>query len=154
MPRHCLVYKIPYILLRYISGYSNIMRVTSLGSGSSGNALLVEAGPRGRTKLLVDAGLSSRILIERLRQAGTHPNQLQGILITHEHIDHIIGLPVLMKRYAVPVIAAPETLATIQRIITTGTWPSDNNPFLVPSREASAYLDWGPSENVGTRLIA
>ena len=44
------------------------MRVTSLGSGSSGNALLVEAGPRGRTKLLVDAGFSSRIICDRLRQ--------------------------------------------------------------------------------------
>ncbi|HLQ27804.1 MAG TPA: MBL fold metallo-hydrolase [Ktedonobacteraceae bacterium] len=130
------------------------MRVTSLGSGSSGNALLVEAGPRGRTKLLVDAGLSSRILIERLRQAGTHPNQLQAVLITHEHIDHIIGLPVLMKRYAVPVITAPDTLAAIHRIFTTGTWPSDTNPTPVPTKDASTYLDWEPTESVGAPLAS
>ena len=91
------------------------MRVTSLGSGSSGNALLVEAGPRGRTKLLVDAGFSSRILIERLRKAGIHPRELRGVLVTHEHIDHILGLPVLMKHYSIPAISAPDTLAAIQQ---------------------------------------
>src|SRR5947208_4501837 len=91
------------------------MRVTSLGSGSSGNALLVEAGPRGRTKLLVDAGLSSRILIDRLRQAGIQLKQLQGVLVTHEHIDHIIGLPVLMKRYGIAAITSPDTLDAIQQ---------------------------------------
>src|SRR5437588_7069490 len=91
------------------------MRVTSLASGSSGNALLVEAGPGRRTRLLVDAGLSGNILIERLRKAGTHPAQLQGVLVTHEHSDHIIGLPVLTKRYAIPVITAPDTLAAIEQ---------------------------------------
>jgi len=65
------------------------MRVVSLGSGSSGNALLVEAGPNGRTKLLVDAGFSERILRERLRSAGVALSQIQGVLITHEHADHI-----------------------------------------------------------------
>src|SRR5947209_17821374 len=91
------------------------MRVTSLGSGSSGNALLVEAGPRGRTKLLVDAGLSSRILIDRLRQAGIHLKQLQGVLVTHEHIDHILGLTVFMKRYSIAAITTPATLDAIQQ---------------------------------------
>ncbi|HEY6408431.1 MAG TPA: MBL fold metallo-hydrolase [Ktedonobacteraceae bacterium] len=99
------------------------MRVTSLASGSSGNALLVEAGPQGRTKILVDAGLAGRILIERLRHAGTHPKQLQGVLITHEHIDHVIGLPVLMKRYGIPAITAPATLAAIQQNSTS--WSVD-----------------------------
>src|SRR5437588_9387215 len=97
------------------------MRVTSLASGSSGNALLVEAGPGRRTRLLVDAGLSGNILIERLRKAGTHPAQLQGVLVTHEHSDHIIGLPVLTKRYAIPVITAPDTLAGIEQSLAS-TW--------------------------------
>src|SRR5207248_1909505 len=98
------------------------MRVTSLASGSSGNALLVEAGPGRRTRLLVDAGLSGNILIERLRKAGTHPAQLQGVLVTHEHSDHIIGLPVLTKRYAIPVITAPDTLAAIEQSLAYETW--------------------------------
>jgi phosphoribosyl 1,2-cyclic phosphodiesterase len=96
------------------------MRVISLGSGSSGNALLVEAGPNGRTKLLVDAGFTARILHERLRSAGISLSQVQGVLITHEHADHILGLPTLMKDYAIPVIADSRTLAAIGEILTAG----------------------------------
>ncbi len=96
------------------------MRVVSLGSGSSGNALLIEAGPNGRTKLLVDAGFTGRILRQRLRSAGVALSQIQGVLITHEHADHILGLPTLMKRYSIPVVADPRTLAVIEQIITAG----------------------------------
>ncbi len=101
------------------------MRVTSLGSGSSGNALLVEAGPQRRTKLLVDAGLPPGILFERLRRTGTHPGQLQGVLLTHEHNDHISGLPLLANRFSVPVITAPETLKAIEQIFGSGTWQAE-----------------------------
>jgi len=115
------------------------MRVISLGSGSSGNALLVEAGPRGRTKILVDAGLAGAILVERLRHAGTHPKKLQGILITHEHIDHVIGLPVLVKRYGIPAITAPATLAAIQQ--SSNSWSMDQktraNDAATPPRTAN-----------------
>jgi phosphoribosyl 1,2-cyclic phosphodiesterase len=96
------------------------MRVISLGSGSSGNALLVEAGPNGRTKLLVDAGFTARILHERLRSAGISLSQIQGVLITHEHADHILGIPTLMKDYAIPVIADSRTLAAIGQSFTSG----------------------------------
>ena len=111
------------------------MRVTSLGSGSSGNALLVEAGPQGRTKLLVDVGLPPRTLLERLRLAGAMPTQLQGVLVTHEHSDHIIGLPLLNKRYAIPVIAASDTLTAIERSFISGAWYTDSGPLLEPSIE-------------------
>jgi len=94
------------------------MRVISLGSGSSGNSLLIEAGPGRRTKLLVDAGFRDNTLIARLRHVGITPGQLSGILITHEHNDHILGLPALMKRYAVPVIADARTLEAIERFVT------------------------------------
>src|SRR5215472_4267046 len=102
------------------------MRITSLGSGSTGNALLVEAGPCRRTRLLVDAGLSSHVLLKRLRQVGVAPSQLQGVLVTHEHGDHIIGLPSLMYRYAVPAIADPRTLDAIAEIFTSGVYRTDN----------------------------
>jgi len=92
------------------------MRVTSLGSGSGGNALLVEAGPLRRTKLLVDAGLPIRVLSERLRQARIHPMQLSGVLLTHEHSDHVIGLPGLLKQCAPAVLSAPGTLAAMERL--------------------------------------
>lgn len=101
------------------------MRVTSLGSGSSGNALLVEAGPRRRTKLLIDAGFPGRILSQRLQQAGVVPTELQGICITHEHTDHIIGLPWLAKHCAAPIIADPRTLAVLKQRFTAGIIYSD-----------------------------
>ena len=108
------------------------MRVISLASGSSGNALLVEAGVRGRTKILVDAGLSTRILTERLQRVGVHPSGLQAVCVTHEHSDHIIGLPVMMKRYNTPVVAAPETLAAIEQSIASGIWYTDSGPLVDP----------------------
>jgi phosphoribosyl 1,2-cyclic phosphodiesterase len=92
------------------------MRVTSLGSGSSGNAYLIEAGPQGRTRLLVDAGFSARVLAERLRLASCLPGQIQGVLVTHEHSDHILGIPWLTKRHSVPVFADPRTLKELRTI--------------------------------------
>lgn len=91
------------------------MRVVSLGSGSSGNALLIEAGPQGRTSILIDAGFQGRVLAERLRRAGVAPGGLVGILVTHEHIDHILGLSYFMKQYAVPAIADQRTLSAIEQ---------------------------------------
>jgi phosphoribosyl 1,2-cyclic phosphodiesterase len=96
------------------------MRVTSLGSGSSGNAYLIEAGPQYRTRLLVDAGFPTRILAERLGSVGTRLGRLQGVLVTHEHSDHIMGLPLLMKRHRVPIFADPRTLAELRTIFSSG----------------------------------
>jgi phosphoribosyl 1,2-cyclic phosphodiesterase len=106
------------------------MRVVSLGSGSSGNALLVEAGPNGRTKLLIDAGFSERMLRERLRSVGVSISQIQGILITHEHADHILGLATIMKRYATPVIADPRTLAAIEQTLASGMLRSESGTLV------------------------
>ena len=120
------------------------MRVTSLGSGSTGNALLVEAGPSRRTRLLVDAGLSSHVLLERLRHAGVAPSQLQGVLVTHEHSDHIIGLPSLAYRYAIPAIADPRTLDAVEEIFTSDLYRTDNGGLL-----QRASLDTGASLVIG-----
>ena len=106
------------------------MRIVSLGSGSSGNALLVEAGLNGRTKILVDAGFSERILRERLRSVGVSLSQIRGILITHEHVDHILGLATIMKRYATPVVADPRTLAAIEQIFDAGILRSESGTLV------------------------
>jgi phosphoribosyl 1,2-cyclic phosphodiesterase len=106
------------------------MRVTSLGSGSSGNAFLVEAGPQGRTRLLIDAGFSLRTLKERLHLVGVTPGQLQGVLVTHEHSDHILGLPVLMKYHHIPVSADAGTLKALREIFTVGTLLSESGKVL------------------------
>ncbi len=117
------------------------MRVTSLGSGSSGNALLVEAGPQGRTKLLVDAGFPGRLLTARLRKVGTTPAQLTGILVTHEHIDHVMGLPYLMKYYCLPVMTNPPTISAIQRIFAGETARSDSGALVPLELETAALKD-------------
>jgi phosphoribosyl 1,2-cyclic phosphodiesterase len=106
------------------------MRVVSLGSGSSGNALLVEAGPNGRTKILVDAGFSERVLRERLRAAGVSISKIQSILITHEHADHILGLAAIIERYATPVVADPRTLAAIEQVFTAGILRSESGALV------------------------
>ncbi len=107
------------------------MRVVSLGSGSSGNALLVEAGPYGRTKILVDAGFSERILRERLRSVGVSLSQIHAILITHEHADHILGLSAITKRFATPLVADLRTLDTIEHVFASGILRSESGA-LVP----------------------
>jgi phosphoribosyl 1,2-cyclic phosphodiesterase len=101
------------------------MRVVSLASGSSGNALLVEAGPNRRTKLLVDSGINTRLISQRLQVVGVHPSQIQGVLVTHEHSDHVIGLPGLMKRYAVPAVTDPATYRAIEESLVSGMWRSE-----------------------------
>ena len=117
------------------------MRVVSLGSGSSGNALLVEAGPNGRTKLLVDAGFSVRILRERLRLAGVTFSQIQGVLITHEHSDHILGLPMIMKHYTTPIVADPRTLAAIEQIFTAGILRTESGALGSLETEPGIVID-------------
>ena len=56
-----------------------------------------------RTRILVDAGLSCKETFKRLRAAGEDPEQLDAILITHEHSDHVYGLPVLARKLKVPI---------------------------------------------------
>jgi phosphoribosyl 1,2-cyclic phosphodiesterase len=79
--------------------------VTVLASGSKGNCTVVSSSG---TRLLVDAGLSCRELLRRLLLCGEDARQIDAILITHEHADHIGGLRVLAKRLKIPVyITAP-----------------------------------------------
>ena len=76
------------------------MRFASLGSGSKGNATLVEAGD---TCLLVDCGFSARELARRLALMGLDGTRLSGILVTHEHGDHIKGVWTLARRHQLAV---------------------------------------------------
>lgn len=69
--------------------------ITVLGSGSSGNCALISTD---HCQLLVDAGLSARQTVAKLAQLGVKPEELDGILLTHEHCDHASGLEVLCRR--------------------------------------------------------
>ena len=77
-----------------------ILKVSVLASGSSGNATLVSTG---RTRLLVDSGLSRRELRRRLAVLGEEFDRIDAVLISHEHSDHVSGLPVVAKTLRVPV---------------------------------------------------
>lgn len=74
--------------------------VTVLASGSGGNATIVASS---QTRILVDAGLSCKETFKRMRAAGEDPDRLDAILISHEHSDHVYGLPVLARKLAVAV---------------------------------------------------
>ncbi|MDE3231194.1 MAG: MBL fold metallo-hydrolase [Chloroflexota bacterium] len=86
------------------------MRVISLGSGSSGNALVAQVGAAA---VLLDAGFPLRTLLGRLRQANIAPESVGAILLTHEHHDHACGAVAFSRRYGVPLIANPATLAAV-----------------------------------------
>jgi phosphoribosyl 1,2-cyclic phosphodiesterase len=84
------------------------LRFRVIGSGSSGNATLVEAGG---TRLLVDAGLGPRELAERLQAAGVDPGSLSAIVISHEHQDHARGAVSFSRKWGVRVLSSRGTYA-------------------------------------------
>lgn len=83
-----------------------MLTVTTLASGSSGNAALVSCG---RTHILLDAGVSARRITTALKALGVPPQELSAIVITHEHHDHVSGLGVLCKQIPASVAASPAT---------------------------------------------
>lgn len=102
-----------------------MLHLTVLASGSSGNCALIETPT---TRVLVDAGLSAKRVAERLTAAGVVPEQLDGILLTHEHSDHAAAIGVWARRYRTPVYANRLTAEALSaqkgvewRLFQTGT---------------------------------
>lgn len=89
-----------------------VFSVTVLGSGSAGNCSLIATS---QCRLLVDAGFSARQITQRLEALGVRPECLDGILITHEHSDHVSGLEIFSRRFCVPIYANPLTAETLRR---------------------------------------
>ncbi|HIU63780.1 MAG TPA: MBL fold metallo-hydrolase [Candidatus Avacidaminococcus intestinavium] len=85
--------------------------VCVIASGSKGNATLIKAGD---TAFLVDAGISCRRITAGLKELDLDPLDLSGVLITHEHRDHVAGLPVLTRKYKLPVFANEETWGAME----------------------------------------
>jgi phosphoribosyl 1,2-cyclic phosphodiesterase len=102
-----------------------MVRFTVLASGSKGNSTVVSGG---RTRILVDAGLSCRELFRRMRLCGEAPECLDAIIITHEHVDHINGLSVTARKLGIPVYFTEATHRAWMR-------------WLTPRRQMS-YAEW------------
>ncbi|EPH95663.1 metallo-beta-lactamase YycJ [Enterococcus sp. DIV0213j] len=89
-------------------------KISILASGSSGNSLYIETGKK---KLLVDAGLSGKKITSLMAQIDRTPDQLDGILVTHEHRDHIHGVGVLARKYKLDVYANEKTWEAMDTMI-------------------------------------
>jgi phosphoribosyl 1,2-cyclic phosphodiesterase len=85
------------------------MRFASLGSGSKGNATVVHGGD---SLVMVDCGFSQRETLRRLARLGLEPQQLDAILVTHEHSDHCSGVAALSRKYQIPVYLTHGTCGT------------------------------------------
>ena len=96
------------------------MRLCSIASGSSGNCIYVGSD---NTHLLVDTGISKKKIDAGLKELDIKGEELEGILITHEHSDHIQGLGVFSRKYEVPIYATPGTIEGIENYAPLGRMP-------------------------------
>jgi phosphoribosyl 1,2-cyclic phosphodiesterase len=90
------------------------MRFASLGSGSSGNSLAIEAAA---TRVLLDCGFGLREAMQRILRLGLEPEQISGILVTHEHDDHAGGVFRFANKYRIPVWLTHGTFTMSQRYL-------------------------------------
>ena len=90
------------------------MKLMSIASSSKGNSIFVGSE---NTSLLVDAGITLKRIEEGLRTIGRTGQEIDGILITHEHSDHIKGLPVIARKYGIPIYATRGTISAILELL-------------------------------------
>jgi len=90
------------------------VRVSVLGSGSSGNSTYVRGG---NTHVLVDAGFSGRSIADRLAKVGVEPESIAGIVVTHEHGDHTAGIGVFARRHGTPLYMTDRTRDACARLL-------------------------------------
>lgn len=93
------------------------LRLKSIASGSSGNCIYVGDD---NTHLIIDAGISGKRIEAGLNEIGLKGSELAGILVTHEHADHIAGLGVMARRYGIPIYATTGTVTAIASTSSVG----------------------------------
>lgn len=97
-----------------------MVKFCSLYSGSSGNSIFISSG---KTKILIDAGLSCKRIVASLESIGEKPDEISGLLVTHEHSDHIKGVGILMRKIRVPLYVNEKTWDSMKNVI--GDVPED-----------------------------
>jgi len=123
-----------------------MLRITVLGSGSRGNAILID-GTDGA--VLVDAGFGPRSLARRLSAAGRRPEEISALLLTHEHTDHASGAAAACARWGWPLYGSAGTLnalgADAGTDAGTDTGAVADVPLRAPALAAHAFLETGPT---------
>lgn len=109
-----------------------MMRLCSIASGSSGNCIYVGTE---RTHLLVDSGISKKRIEEGLKGIDVDPASLSGILITHEHSDHISGLGAMVRKYHIPIYTTVETVHRIFHGSNCGRLESELFQYIEPNMD-------------------
>ena len=98
------------------------MRLASIASGSSGNCIYIGSD---HSHILIDDGISARQAVAGLNRLGLTPEDLDGILVTHEHVDHVKGLGVFSRKYEIPVYGTEGTIRRIRQDQRLGAFPAD-----------------------------
>ena len=130
------------------------MRVSVLGSGSSGNATLVWAG---NTRVLVDAGFSGKELARRLDLLGFAPEQINAIIVTHDHGDHTRGMGIFARRHGTPLYMTAPTRAACAKLLSgeeTIVEYGPGRPFFVGDLRVEPFLTvHDAADPVGVALV-
>ncbi|RDU22896.1 MBL fold metallo-hydrolase [Anaerosacchariphilus polymeriproducens] len=96
------------------------MRLCSVASGSSGNCIYAGVND---THVMIDAGISGKKIEQGLNEIGLQTKDIQGIVITHEHIDHVKGLGVLARKFEIPIYGTRGTIQAVRNISSLGRFP-------------------------------
>lgn len=122
------------------------MELLSIASGSSGNCYYVGSS---ETHLLVDAGISGKKIEQALNGIGLKPSELDGILVTHEHIDHVKGLGVMARKYGVPIYATAGSIEELKKMTSVGQIDNSlfqtiepDEPFFIRELTVDASAIW------------
>ena len=122
------------------------MELLSIASGSSGNCYYVG---NEDTHLLVDAGVSGKKIETALNEIDRKPSDLNGILVTHEHIDHVKGLGVMARKHGIPIYTTGGTISEIKKMSSVGTIDDSlfheiepDEPFFINDLSIDASAIW------------
>ncbi len=127
------------------------MKLCSIASGSSGNCIFVGTD---ETNLLVDVGISKKKMIEGLSQIDVCPSSIKGILVTHEHSDHVKGLGVIARQYKIPIFGTKETIEEVRKMSRLGKIEDSlfheikpDTPFVLGDIEINPFSSFHDAKN-------
>lgn len=111
-----------------------MLELCAVASGSSGNCICVGDD---NTHVLIDAGISGKRIENGLHEFDLKANEMQGILVTHEHSDHIAGIGVLARRYGIPIFSTRGTIEAIKRSKSVGEIDESLFQVITPGKRFS-----------------